>query len=295
MSHDDRPSERIAFATYRDAAQIQADDDLVADLLRARGHVVDACVWDDEGVDWRVYDRVVLRSPWDYQAKFAAFAEWIRALDEAPATRLINGASLVLDNIDKRYLVELGQRGTPVIETALIERGQSVELGALCAERGWRERVVVKPAISASAWQTWVVDTARIDERDRARLASILSDRAAIVQPFVREFVDDGEWSLVFFAGEPSHALHKRPGAGDFRVQEELGGSTQLCDAPAALWNDASAIVRALPHSPCYARVDGVERDGRFVLAELELIEPFLWLGLAPGSAERFANAILAA
>jgi hypothetical protein len=42
-----------------------------------------------------------------------------------------------------------------------------------------------------------------------------------------------------------------------------------------------------------YCRIDAVEKDGRLVLMELELIEPELFLGLADGAAARFAEAIM--
>jgi hypothetical protein len=44
---------------------------------------------------------------------------------------------------------------------------------------------------------------------------------------------------------------------------------------------------------PCYARVDGVVREGEFLLMELELLEPELFLQLEAQAAHRFAMAIL--
>jgi len=47
-----------------------------------------------------------------------------------------------------------------------------------------------------------------------------------------------------------------------------------------------------LPTMPLYARVDGIVRDDQFVLMELELIEPNLFLANAAGAVDRFASAI---
>jgi hypothetical protein len=44
---------------------------------------------------------------------------------------------------------------------------------------------------------------------------------------------------------------------------------------------------------PLYARVDGIMRGDEFLLMELELIEPNLFLELRDGSAGILANAIL--
>jgi hypothetical protein len=55
----------------------------------------------------------------------------------------------------------------------------------------------------------------------------------------------------------------------------------------------ARSVLAALPELPLYARVDGVLRDGRLLLMELELIEPGLALNVDPASADRFAAATL--
>jgi hypothetical protein len=46
---------------------------------------------------------------------------------------------------------------------------------------------------------------------------------------------------------------------------------------------------------PVYARVDIVgDRDGEPMVLELEVVEPRLFLDLAPGAAQRLASAVLA-
>jgi len=62
-----------------------------------------------------------------------------------------------------------------------------------------------------------------------------------------------------------------------------------------ALLAQANEIAAAVPQvrDSLYCRIDAVVRDGRLVLMELELIEPELFLGLAEGAAEKFAEAIV--
>ncbi|MBX9869797.1 MAG: hypothetical protein K2X63_08375, partial [Burkholderiaceae bacterium] len=107
------------------------------------------------------------------------------------------------------------------------------------------------------------------------------------------EIVSDGEWSLIFFDGQYSHALIKRPKLGDFRVQSDHGGTVQKMVAPERMREQALQILCTLETMPCYARVDGVVRDGQFILMELELLEPELFLELDPRAAPSFAQAIL--
>jgi glutathione synthase/RimK-type ligase-like ATP-grasp enzyme len=150
-------------------------------------------------------------------------------------------------------------------------------------------QLVLKPTVSATAWLTWRVS------RDARVLPEGFSDALAqhdfIVQPFVEEIVA-GEWSLVFFGGTFSHAVIKRPREGDFRVQDDFGGRAELVRAPGTLVSTAACVLACAPGSSIYARVDGVETSAGFVLLELELVEPHLFLALAPGAPARFADAL---
>ena len=113
-----------------------------------------------------------------------------------------------------------------------------------------------------------------------------------MVQPLVDEVRETGEWSLLFYGGQFSHAVLKRPAAGDYRVQWEFGGSAVSAVAPAHLIAGAERVLAAAPGDLLYARVDGVERNGQLVLMELELIEPHLFLGWDERAAGRLAAAV---
>ena len=113
-----------------------------------------------------------------------------------------------------------------------------------------------------------------------------------MVQPFIAEVRDPGEWSIIFFGGRFSHAVLKQPAEGDYRVQWEFGGAAVIKAPPSRLLADAQAVMVAVPGNPLYARVDGVERDGRLMLMELELIEPHLFLGWDADATARLAVAL---
>lgn len=112
-----------------------------------------------------------------------------------------------------------------------------------------------------------------------------------LVQPFVPEVVSAGELSFVFLGKRFSHAVRKRPGHGDFRVQTEFGGSVERFTPCADFVAQAEGIAAALGDEWLYARIDCVARDGRLILMELEATEPSLFLDAE--SAERFADAIV--
>ena len=252
-------------------------------------HGVDAvpAVWSDSANDWSHFDLVVIRSCWDYHRRAAEFLDWV---DKVP--RLRNEAATVRWNAHKGYLLELERGGIRIPKTIVLKMedrrsrlsGQA-ELPVLQA----RGRVIVKPAVSASAYETHLFDDIHDGASDLERL---VAERDVVIQEFVPEVISRGEWSLHYFDREFSHAVLKTPKSGDFRVQQELGGFVQALTPPRALREMAEHALRLVSGDLLYARVDLVETDRGAVLMELELIEPSLYLKTNAEATTHFARAI---
>jgi len=281
----------IALATYAAAPELPPDDQILARALVRRGADARPVRWDAK-VDWSAFDTVVVRSCWDYHLRHAEFLGWIDRVETA-GVPLHNAASILRWNSDKRYLRDLERAGVGVVHTRWSDAGSGTPtLAAVLAEEGWGD-VVIKPAISASATETWRVPAGRAAEwEDRFR--AMAARGPAMIQPFIAEVATAGEWSLVFIGGEFSHSVLKLPAPGDFRVQEEHGGTQQARDADAEVVRAAQAVLARVPGAPSYARVDGCLIDGRFRVMEVELIEPTLYFTEGPRAAERLADLILA-
>jgi len=280
----------LAFATAHKEANLTSDDYLAVNVLAQRGVVVHPAVWNDPQVDWQIFDAVVVRSCWDYHLQPQAFRQWIDDVTRMDVP-LWNQPQTLRWNMDKTYLRDLAQRGIVVPSTVWIEPGSSVNLVTLLQEQRW-ERAVIKPTISATAHHTFIT-TPEHATTDNAQAAHVLQQSGLIVQEFVPEVVAGGEWSLMFFAKRYSHAVLKRPRDGDFRVQSDFGGTTEAAQPAPHLREQAQRIVNSVAEPLLYARVDGIDRDGMFVLMELELIEPFLFLSTAPRAAAHLASAML--
>lgn len=282
----------ILFATSAEYADLTEDDHLLAGALEARGVAVEPLVWNE--VDAASVDAaalVLIRSCWDYHLHPERFIGWIEAL-HARGITVVNPPALVRWNMHKRYLLDLAARGVAIIPTVRVTPEDARPLAAILADAGWDE-AVIKPAVSLNAWETW--RERREDAgRDEARFAALRARGDVLVQPFMPQVAEEGEWSLVFFGTEYSHAVLKRPAPGDFRVQVEHGGSIAAVEPPPAVLAAAQATVRAAAPAPQYTRVDGVRVGDGFQLMELECIDPVLSFGLAPGSADRFAGVLSA-
>lgn len=285
------PSRRLAIATAAEYPSVQPDDAHLAASLERLGLPPAVRVWNDPAVDWSAFDAVLIRTIWDYFRHHAAFLRWLDRLD-ALGVRTINDSALLRWNSDKRYLLDLARHGVDIIPTRLADAAALPDtLAALAGQT-----VVIKPSVSGSAWHT-LRGTAG-DAALAAAVAQLPRGRDYLVQPFVPEVVSHGEWSLLYFAGAFSHAVLKRPAAGDYRVQGEYGGSAEPAQPDAAILAAAGralAALAALGHGGhAYLRVDGVVSGGRFLVMELELIEPFLHLAAQPAAAERLAQDVAA-
>jgi glutathione synthase/RimK-type ligase-like ATP-grasp enzyme len=282
---------RIALATYDGAPDLAPDDQTILPELGAEGIDGEPVVWSNDSVAWDSFDAVLIRSCWDYHLHIAEFRDWLARL-EASGVRVWNDPTIVRWNADKRYLIDLAARGVATIPTTAVLAGSGRKVQEIVTANGWAA-FVVKPAVSASGYETHLFN-GPLDDADRATIARVASVRDVLVQPFVEEVRRDGELSFTFIDGEYSHAALKRATPGEFRVQTEYGGSVEPTDPPNSLVDEAACALDGFPEVPLYARVDGVVRDGSFLLMELELIEPNLFLASAPGGARRLARAVAA-
>jgi hypothetical protein len=279
---------RVAFATCADLPDGWPDDGEAARLLGA-----EFVAWDDPAVDWEAYDRVILRSVWDYSRRAEEFLAWCAAVGPG---RLRNPPELVAFNADKRYLGELDAATAP---TTFVGPGDP--LPELAGE------VVVKPSVSAGAR-----DTGRFGPGAHADALALVekiqaSGRVALVQDYLTEVDRSGETALAFIAGELSHVLHKRPvlrdegvapiapgpmGVAAAMLEDDLVVAGSADDAQSEFAAAVLAEIIERFGTQLYARVDvAADAGGRPVLMEFEAIEPCLYLDLCPGSAERFAAA----
>lgn len=280
---------RIALATYDRAPGLAPDDRLLIPALERLGIRAEPAIWSDRSIRWRAFDAVIIRSCWDYHVRFAQFEAWLDAL-QADSVPLWNPASMVRWNADKRYLLDLAGRGVATIPTMIAMRGRADTVESLAAAEGW-SRFVIKPAISASGYETFALRMP-LDDASRAVIARVAGLGTVLVQPFADEVARSGELSFTFFDGAFSHATVKRARPGEFRVQTEHGGTVESIGVEPALIEQAAAVVGSLDERPMYARVDGITRGDALLLMELELIEPNVFMSYSEDAAERFARAI---
>jgi glutathione synthase/RimK-type ligase-like ATP-grasp enzyme len=279
---------RLALITFDGLPQGAESERLMLPHLAAANVETEIVDWRSPGYDFSKFDLIVLRSCWDYHLNVKEFTAWLQRT--AKVVPVLNAVETVLWNHNKVYLREVEAMGIDIVPTIFVRNARELGAEEATTMRSWRN-IVVKPAISASAHNTRLMDGAPWSADDEA--VRIMKG-PFLVQQFIPEIQDQGEISFVYIDGAFSHAALKRPATGDFRVQKEYGGSVDLFHPDSNLLAQADQIAATVPQvrESLYCRIDAVAKDGKLLLMELELIEPELFLGLAEGAAERFAEAI---
>ena len=274
-------------ATCATWPELSSSDQALADALRARGLAVEVAPWNGAFAPFAAAAAVVIRATWDYHTALDDYRAWLGRLDPA---RTFNAPDLVRWNLDKSYLLDLAARGAHVPASRIVP-ADGLALARAMHDLGLTD-AVVKPTVGASGVGVERVTAGAAEDAMRRVLAVTPAGRL-LVQEFMPE-VGQGELAGVFFDGRFSHALRRVPASGEFRVNSQYGGRME----PAALTGTTVAamqdVVALLPSRSLYARIDGLVRDGRFVVMEVEVNEPALGLHLAPGAGARFGDALLA-
>ena len=279
---------RAAYLTMADAGDFVTDFHLSFDAMAELGWQVETVPW-QSAVDWDSFDAVYICTPWDYPEHLPRFLEVLTDIESSHAL-LVNDIELVHWTLEKTYLRDIEQRGGDIVPSSWYDDFESADPARFFALHD-SDKVVIKPTVGANAADSFVLQ-APIQGAVLAKLQVTFSGRAFFVQPFMQSILTEGEYSLFFFNGEYSHSIQKIPKAGDFRVQEEHGAEIKPTTPSAELLDTANQMFAAIEPVPTYGRGDWVRGDdGRYLLMELELIEPSLYLRTDSGAAARFARA----
>jgi glutathione synthase/RimK-type ligase-like ATP-grasp enzyme len=260
--------------------------DVEAAALESGDFTVEPRPWTEPG-DLNGFDCVLPLVAWGYHE---LYAEWLALLDRLEAERIptINPVPLLRWNSDKIYLADLAAKGVPTVPTLAVDALDEHAL-AEARSRFGSTILVVKPPVSAAA-----TGTHRL-EPDQPIPAGELG-QPMLIQPFLPTIASEGEYSIMLFGGVFSHAIVKRPKAGDFRVQPHLGGTEVPCAPPLGAIDLAHHALASAPAEAGDARVDMIaDEEGALRIMELELIEPSLWLQHAPDDGAAFVSAVRAA
>lgn len=268
-------------------SNVLREDELVINALKEKNLSVVKKDWNDSIFDWETTRSILFRSTWDYFDKFELFKKWFNKTKNK--CLMINSTETIEWNIDKHYLLDLQEHQIPIPNSEFIKRGSSIDLSLLMQKKNWNE-IVVKPTISGAAKNTY-----RLKKEEIIQFGPIweklIYKEDFIVQEFQNNVISEGEVAMIVIGGKFTHAVLKKAKEGDFRVQDDFGGSIAIYNPNEEMVKLAEKCTRILTPIPSYARVDIIwDNLMELAVSELELIEPELWFRLNPNAAQKLAQ-----
>jgi glutathione synthase/RimK-type ligase-like ATP-grasp enzyme len=285
---------KIAVITY-DARGSYAKEDIpdediiLEEILFELGLEFQFEVWSDTSVDWTKYTHLLMKSPWDYFDRYAEFLAWCQKI-KSLGIPVINDLDTIIRNSEKRYLQEIQDKGFSIVPTIFNSKDQIPDIDA-CFDSFKTDQIVIKPTVSGGAKNTLKIGKGNWRDNGE-QIQKLLASEDFMLQPFIKEVAEVGEYSYLFFNGKFSHAVLKSPKSGEFRVQHFFGGQIHAIDPTLIELVFIQKIIDEFASDTLYARVDGVWIKGVFHLMELELIEPYLFLFTSKEGRENYKNAI---
>lgn len=245
--------------------------------------------WNDTNFNWSSTKSAIFRSTWDYFDQFSNFRNWLELVKEQ--CYLINPYEQINWNLDKHYLLDLQKLDLPIVESVFVSKKTQLNLETISKSKNWKD-IVIKPTISGAARHTYHLKNDEI-KKFQDKWLSLTNSEDFMVQEFQKNILSSGEIAVMIFGGEYSHSVLKKAKRGDFRVQDDFGGSVEKINPSLEIIELAEKTVKSLKTMPLYARVDIIFDNGSNpVISELELIEPELWFRFKEESAYKLAEIV---
>jgi Fe-S cluster biosynthesis and repair protein YggX len=265
------------------------EDGLLAAACEKLGMKVHRTNWDDSNMNWSETRFAIFRTTWDYFERFPEFSKWLDTVQHQ--TTLINSKELIHWNLDKRYLLELESKGVRIPATKYLVREDKMSLEEYVRDSGWN-KCILKPAVSGAARHTYKFDSTDVLNFEKV-FGELIEEENLMLQEYQEQITTKGEVSYMLFGGKYSHAILKKAKPGDFRVQDDFGGTLHEYHPTNEEIAFAEHALSQCPELPVYARVDIFwNNQDALVLGELELIEPELWFRKCESAANACAEAI---
>ena len=262
------------------------EDGLLIEALNNLGLKTIKKDWNDSNFNWNSTKTAVFRSTWDYFDKFSIFQNWLSQVQNKCA--LINSYEQIKWNLDKHYLQDLKNWGLPIPKSVFINKMSGTKLKDIATNMEWNH-IVVKPTISGAAKNTFQLKDQEI-ENFQTKWIHLTNKEDFIVQEFQKNIIKSGEVAVMLFGGKFSHAVLKKAKKGDFRVQDDFGGTVETITPSKEIIDLAEKAIKKLKPTPLYCRVDVIiNNQNKAVIIELELIEPELWFRFKITAADKLA------
>ena len=265
------------------------EDNALLNALEKLGLKVNRTNWDNPTFDWSSTKFIIFRTTWDYFDRFEEFSIWLEKVNQI--TTLINPKELIYWNIDKHYLLDLEQQKINIPPTIFIEKEDTRSLSEIVSGKDWNQ-FVLKPAISGAARHTYKIQQNEISSYEKI-FSELIANEAMLIQEYQTQITSKGEVAFMVFGGKFSHAVLKKAKPGDYRVQDDFGGTVHPYSPNKQEIEFVERVFNVCQPKPVYARIDVIwDNNDQLCIGEIELIEPELWFRMNDNAAQNCGKAI---
>ena len=265
------------------------EDNIVKTELDKLGLKTKILSWSDTKFDFSKTKLALFRTIWDYFDRFYEFKSWLENVKNK--TILINSFETINWNMDKHYLIDLNNAKINIPKSIFINKNETINFNKICSNPLFNE-IVVKPTVSGAAKNTFRLSKNNYKSKEDL-INNLLKTQDFIIQPFIKSITTFGEISIMLINGEYSHAVIKQAKKGDYRVQDDHGGTVRLYNPSKEQIDFAIKTYNTCNPKPLYARVDIViDNNNKLAISELELIEPEFWYRFNKLAATKLAESI---
>jgi glutathione synthase/RimK-type ligase-like ATP-grasp enzyme len=260
----------------------------IKQLLSDEGFETEIVIWDNPELRIEDYDIMLMRSAWDYYYKPYQFKDFLERV-KSSGIKCFNPAEVMLENMHKFYLKKIKEWGFDIIPTMFFKKDEDININEVLSFMDGKS-FIVKPAISAASFMTKLFD--KETEELHQHIKEITIDRDILFQKFIPEIQELGEYSNIFFSNGYKYSVQKMPVSGDYRVQNTYGGVYKQIEVPEIVKQTAQRLADKYLSQCLYVRVDGVLHNNKFLIMEVEMIEPDLYMNIIPEAKREFIDSI---
>lgn len=262
---------------------------------------VDIVSWQDKSIDFTKYDSLIIRSIWGFQNYKEEFDKWLDIID-TQKIKIFNNIDIIRNNYNKELQFKLLKKyGIKTIKTEFITIDQNLSQKIAIIQK--EKPIVVKPSVSESGNDTYIIDKSNSTYKNAIcldKINDIFNERyygkKLMIQPFVNE-VFDGEYSICCINGVITHAVLKYSNVFE---NKNIIKNIPLDDIDTNMLEITKNILNIKEYKDnLYMRVDFLKQNNEYLIMEVELLDPNMFLLFISEKKKRlktcrdFAKAIL--
>jgi glutathione synthase/RimK-type ligase-like ATP-grasp enzyme len=282
----------VGILTTKEMPDLMPYDQEVMVRLRQENVECEVVFWEDvleqPPASLHKYQLMVFRTVWNYYKNADSFYRLLDIL-KASGVPTANPLDIIRWNMEKSYLKKLMDEGYDVIPT-VFSNGDPQKAYDTAQKQNW-DKMVLKPMISGGSYHTYVLEKGE-EAKYQQYIQEHFVNRPFMLQEFIPG-ITEGEISTITFSNGYTYSVTKVPKAGDYRVQFNYGGQYRIHETPAEIQHIAEKIFDRQERRTLYQRLDGVWHNGKFLIMEVELLEPDLYLNLSEEALQAFTESVL--